>query len=162
MTKLIDLQGQRFGRLTVLHRSGTAANGNALWLCQCDCGNRIVGDAHRLRTGATRSCGCLRRETSRARIQAQPETVAKMKAPITESIRPGMTMRMSLRNRSGVTGVSWDASTEKWVARLMVRGRYVLNEQYDSFRAAVAARRSAEAHHGIKPRLPRGGCSNAG
>jgi hypothetical protein len=35
-------------------------NGRAVWLCQCDCGNfhKTTGDL--LRSGHTKSCGCLR------------------------------------------------------------------------------------------------------
>ena len=32
MTTLIDITGQKFGRLTVIRRCGTAKNGNALWV----------------------------------------------------------------------------------------------------------------------------------
>lgn len=44
-SRAIDLVGQRFGRLTVIKRHGTKKNGNASWLCQCDCGNKVVVDA---------------------------------------------------------------------------------------------------------------------
>lgn len=32
------------------------------WLCQCACGSTTLVTATRLRTGETRSCGCLRKE----------------------------------------------------------------------------------------------------
>lgn len=63
----IDLQGQRFGALTVVEYSGVWRNG-AHWLCVCDCGNLRVVKSQKLRAGKTRSCGCLR-------------PVAKKKAP---------------------------------------------------------------------------------
>lgn len=38
-----DLTGLQFGKLTVLKKSGKKAkDGNPLWLCQCDCGNKLV------------------------------------------------------------------------------------------------------------------------
>ena len=60
MFKVIDLTGQRFGKLTVLEKS-TLNNGhtNANWRCRCDCGNEKIARAASLRSGATRSCGCL-------------------------------------------------------------------------------------------------------
>lgn len=61
MSKLIDLTGQRFGRLTVIERRGSAASGHALWHCKCDCGNYHTTTSNQLHSG-TKSCGCLQRE----------------------------------------------------------------------------------------------------
>lgn len=58
MGKLIDLTGQRFGRLTVLRQEGTNHHRQALWLCECDCGKEIRVAGYNLRTGNTSSCGC--------------------------------------------------------------------------------------------------------
>lgn len=53
-----DLTGKRFGRLTVIKRIGN--NGRqALWLCECDCGNEIQVTTNHLTSGNTQSCGCL-------------------------------------------------------------------------------------------------------
>lgn len=66
MPKFIDLTGQRFGRLTVLDRAGSSAARYARWRCGCDCGAEKVVDGRHLRSGGTKSCGCLQREeTSR-------------------------------------------------------------------------------------------------
>jgi hypothetical protein len=54
--------GQRFGRLVVIERNFTNPRNGAHWLCQCDCGKRVVTRGSRLRVGATRSCGCLKKE----------------------------------------------------------------------------------------------------
>ena len=62
MAKAKELTGQRFGRLTVIHRKGTTSYGTAAWLCQCDCGNRCVISGASLRRGDSNSCGCLRDE----------------------------------------------------------------------------------------------------
>lgn len=66
--KPIDLTGQRFGRLTVVKRSGSTPQKLALWLCKCDCGNEKIIDGHTLRRGGSKSCGCYRteRESERA------------------------------------------------------------------------------------------------
>jgi len=55
--KVVDLTGQRFGKLLVLRRCGSK-NGHAAWLCRCDCGNEKIMSASSLRSG-TKSCGCL-------------------------------------------------------------------------------------------------------
>lgn len=59
---LIDRIGQRHGRLTVVARAGSARNGDAVWECRCDCGGEVAVSASNLRTGDTRSCGCLKRQ----------------------------------------------------------------------------------------------------
>jgi hypothetical protein len=67
----LDLTGLVFGRLQVLARANIPrkvarrAHKAAYWLCRCQCGTAshiVRGDG--LRTGKTRSCGCLRREVS--------------------------------------------------------------------------------------------------
>lgn len=57
-TKLIDISGSRFSRIFVLARHETI-NQRTMWLCECDCGSEVVVDGRNLKSGATRSCGCL-------------------------------------------------------------------------------------------------------
>lgn len=57
MSKLIDLKGQRFGRLLVIERA-ESKNKNSSWLCRCDCGNYSTVSAPNLKSGRTCSCGC--------------------------------------------------------------------------------------------------------
>ena len=62
MGKIKDLTGEVFGRLTVLEMTPERRNRQVVWKCQCECGNitDVVGQA--LRTGHTKSCGCLCRD----------------------------------------------------------------------------------------------------
>lgn len=59
MSRLIDLTGQRFGLLTVLHRSGQP-HSCVYWVCRCDCGSVIEVSGNNLKRGHTVSCGCRR------------------------------------------------------------------------------------------------------
>lgn len=54
--------GRRFGRLTVIERSKTIIPKNVLWVCKCDCGNILEVAGNSLRSGNTKSCGCLKLE----------------------------------------------------------------------------------------------------
>lgn len=72
MPAFIDLTGQRFGRLVAVNRIGNIG-ANAGWLLECDCGNSVRVDSSKLRTGHTRSCGCLRADTTR--LLARQEVV---------------------------------------------------------------------------------------
>ena len=68
MSKLLNLTGQRFGRLVVVERSTNSKNGKARWLCKCDCGNDTVVFSTSLVRGLTHSCGCLNREIASVRF----------------------------------------------------------------------------------------------
>lgn len=61
MGVLINLTGQRFGRLLVIERAGSR-NREALWHCKCNCGNEIYSRGASLRNGLSQSCGCLQKE----------------------------------------------------------------------------------------------------
>lgn len=60
MLALIDISGKTFGRLTV---SSRAAGPGPKWHCLCSCGNSVIVRGEHLRSGSTRSCGCLNNET---------------------------------------------------------------------------------------------------
>lgn len=60
---VVDIAGQRFGRLTVVALAGLGGNGkHARWTCRCDCGGETCVAGQHLRRGNVRSCGCLARE----------------------------------------------------------------------------------------------------
>jgi len=62
----IDNDGQRFGRLVVIQTRGVPGKPRSA-VCRCDCGRITHVDRGKLRSGHTRSCGCLKEDTSRAR-----------------------------------------------------------------------------------------------
>lgn len=63
--KLIDLAGQKFGKLKVLHRCKGISSKHTYWKCVCECGNETVVDAYKLKSGSTKSCGCWKGELER-------------------------------------------------------------------------------------------------
>ena len=60
-----DLSGQVFSRLTVTEKFEIRGRRRVYWLCRCDCGAQrwVIADA--LKSGCTKSCGCLNDETRR-------------------------------------------------------------------------------------------------
>lgn len=65
-----DLRNHRQGRLTAIEAVGLHEGGHVLWRCLCDCGNeKIVQSNNLTRPTGTKSCGCLRREASAARVR---------------------------------------------------------------------------------------------
>lgn len=61
--KIKDLTNMRFGRLTVVSMS-KITNSKVVWTCKCDCGNIKNILSYSLHSGATKSCGCLHREST--------------------------------------------------------------------------------------------------
>ena len=62
-----NLTGQQFGRLVVLAPESVGENRKTRWRCRCACGREIVvGSTHHLKSGNTKSCGCLRSDSSRS------------------------------------------------------------------------------------------------
>lgn len=61
MGTFIDLKGMRFGRLVVLNKE-TKSPGLIKWECICDCGRKCKIRRGDLRSGRTKSCGCIHSE----------------------------------------------------------------------------------------------------
>lgn len=59
----IDLSGMTFTRLKVIERAENDKQGKPMFLCQCQCGRKVVVRGRALRSGHTRSCICLHRDT---------------------------------------------------------------------------------------------------
>lgn len=63
MSKLIDLTGQKFGRLTVIAKDNNRKSSTgSYWVCQCECGKIKSIRSASLRKGEIQSCGCYRKD----------------------------------------------------------------------------------------------------
>lgn len=67
MRKLIDLTGQKFGKLTVIQRDNLTNKKDTYWLCECECnsGQYVSVLGYNLKNGHTNSCGCIRKEKTK-------------------------------------------------------------------------------------------------
>lgn len=54
--KALELEGQKFGKLTVLKRVENNRYNHACWLCQCDCGSTRIVSSQNLSHGSIRAC----------------------------------------------------------------------------------------------------------
>lgn len=72
-----NLNGQRFGKLTVLEETEERKEGCVVWKCQCDCGNVYFVNSRSLIRGDVKSCGCLLNNKSNIQGQRFGKLVAK-------------------------------------------------------------------------------------
>lgn len=64
-----DLTAQTFGNLTVIRREPnyiSKTGQEAVWRCRCQCGSETTVRAGQLRSGHTKSCGCLQQKAASA------------------------------------------------------------------------------------------------
>jgi hypothetical protein len=54
-----NLAGQVFGKLTAKESAGIDSTGKTVWKCLCSCGNTTRTTLLNLKSGNTKSCGCL-------------------------------------------------------------------------------------------------------
>lgn len=74
MSRVIDLTGQRFGKLVVVARGPNTRSGKAKWVCRCDCGGDTCSYSSDLRLGKSTNCGCVRIAKSTARFSSHGKT----------------------------------------------------------------------------------------
>lgn len=94
-----DLVGMRFERLLVIDASITES-GHRRWICKCDCGNKKVIAHSQLKNNITRSCGCLRAETARARMSKHGQAQRGKKSRLYK-IWLGMVSRCTIPSATG-------------------------------------------------------------
>lgn len=69
--RFIDIKGRTYNNLKVLYLV-RFKNKRAEWLCKClNCNNYVIVNSHNLRSGHTKSCGCLVSETLRNDLTGQ-------------------------------------------------------------------------------------------
>lgn len=64
-----NIEGVRFGNLVAIRIVGHKKLGGNIWECRCDCNNICNVDAANLRSGHTKSCGCLKNAKRNTRFR---------------------------------------------------------------------------------------------
>ena len=77
MGKIKDMAGSRYGKLTVKGLDGVR-NGLAWWLCECECGNTAIVRGTSLRSGQTKSCGCIFKQMNATRWYRHGESHTRL------------------------------------------------------------------------------------
>jgi len=103
-----SLTGRRFGRLIATkqladRRDGARKQLRRIWLCRCDCGNKVEVRSDQLRSGITKSCGCLQREAaSRVGRRNLKKSTSTLRAKrLAEGLPPGFNIKNLKGQRFG-------------------------------------------------------------
>lgn len=127
MSKLIDLTGRKFGKLTVVRRSSERTKTNARWECTCECGKTTTVPGCKLTSGHTKSCGCGRGWHN------HPDTKHGMCSTRLYSIWHGMKQRATNPfNKDAVTYINRGIGIcEEWENSFEVFAEWAFSNGYD-------------------------------
>jgi hypothetical protein len=92
----INLSGVEFGRLIVTSIAKADSGGNMRWNCLCKCGNTLEANGASLRSGDSKSCGCLRDEKATKHGMSPGSGVSREYG-----------MYSGARSRAGKTGIEF-------------------------------------------------------
>jgi hypothetical protein len=141
-SRYLDVTGQRFGKLVAVEKLDKSRNNRALWKCICDCGNVCEVSVADLGIN-TLSCGCLKAEI------LTEDCVEKTR------LRNLTSKKRARKTRdSGVKGVVWSKSKQKWVAQIGFKGKHIHLGYFseDDLDLAIEARKAGEEKY-FKPVL---------
>ena len=136
-----DLTGKKFNKLTVIKK---AQDKPVKWLCQCDCGNTITVDTARLKSGAVKSCGCLKT------VKFAKAEIDKFEFHGTNIKQISPERKINKNNKSGTTGVYFHKGTGKYTAVLTLQKKAINLGYFNSKEEAITARKEAEEKY-FKP-----------
>ena len=135
MPTKIDMAGKDFHRLHVTKEAGRDKYGQVVWECSCKCGNTVLVRGRDLRSGNTKSCGCL--DIERAIEQIRKETINH------SNISRIKSKKLSVANTSGVKGVC-PTKDGRWRAYIGHKGKQIFLGDFSRKEDAIYARKEGE------------------
>lgn len=130
----IDISNRQFDRLKVLYVTDKKSKTKSrckIWHCRCECGNECDVLYSDLVSRKVKSCGCLHKE--------------KIKELYVDGTAPcKLNSKIRYTNTSGVTGVWYDKTRNKWCAEITFKGKKYNLGRYEEKIDAINIRKSAE------------------
>lgn len=145
-----DLTGQKFNRLTVLGLAKRNSSGQIQWKCECDCGNIVFATTTYLKSGHTKSCGCLSKEKASKRLMDKKFVEARNNYRKNNFLVEGTSLhlinpkKIRKNNTTGINGVYYDKKLKKYRVRICFKGKSVSFGCYTDLEKAKQARKTAE------------------
>ena len=132
-----NLAGMKFAHLLILKRDEMKKSTHSYWLCQCDCGKQCICRKENLRSGVTRSCGCLQEAQRKVNMK---KAIHFMDGTCVERIACRKTFS---NNTSGHRGV-YRRENNRWRASIGFQGKSYNLGSFATYEEAVQARLDAE------------------
>ena len=134
------LTGKRFGKLFVLAETNNRADeGSIVWQCKCDCGNIIEISSKRLVNGLAISCGCYQKERQKYSMKKLHNRQFKENTNIDLISKK----QANSNSQSGVRGVHWCSSKNKWIASLSFKKK-IYKKAFNNKNDAIKYRKELE------------------
>jgi hypothetical protein len=121
-----DITNNRYGKLVAKYYIRSGKRG-AIWFCECDCGNTCEAYVTDLTNKVKQSCNCLEYEN-------QMKGIKMVRELITDNTNIGKIRSKTpySNTTSGIRGVSWCTSKQKWIATIRFQGHvYYLGSSSD-------------------------------
>ena len=133
-----NLKGKRFGKLLVLRETDNRADrGSIVWQCKCDCGNIVEISSKRLVNGLAISCGCYQKERQKYSMKELHNRQFKENTDLISK------KQANSNSQSGVRGVHWCSSKNKWIASLSFKKK-IYKKAFNNKNDAIKYRKELE------------------
>jgi hypothetical protein len=141
---MVDMAGKVINGIKVIERAGSTKNHNALWLCECKCGQKFNAIGTLLRRGEIVSCGCERpaqAESARGILMAE-KTIDGVVVPL-------LTKKVRSDSKTGHKGVCRRVRKGKvyFEAHITVKGKRIWGPPRTSIADAIADRKKLEEQY---------------
>ena len=143
-SKAIDLTGKanKYGCVAIKRLDIKSKSRNYIWLCKCPaCGKEFEVSTSAFPT--KESCGCLKYKKNIDNIKKAWEINEDLYLEDT-SIMAISNKKMLKNNKSGVKGVFWDSTRNRWVAQIEFKKKNYYLGAYSDIKEAATARKEAE------------------
>ena len=144
--QLVIPEGSKYGKLTVIKKVGRNKHNYIMYECKCDCGNTVIVKGSSLHGGTTQSCGCVATE----HIKKMQPIAANIGRYAGTKIGIISNNKLNSNNTSGIKGVYYVKSRNKWNASIGFRGKTIHLGQFKNKEDAIEARKKAELKY-FKP-----------
>ncbi len=143
-TRMVDLTGQTFNRLTVIcdSKKRTSYSGDVIWKCKCECGNIVYVRSNLLRTGKAGSCGCFKRDLFKVNSRKYMEKNCVENTNLnTISIK-----KPNKNNKIGIRGVIYEDKKNTYLAYIRFQKKTYRLGSFSTKEEAKQVRKEAEEH----------------
>jgi len=140
----LDLAGKIVNGIKVIERAGRTARDNAVWLCECKCGERFLAAGTQLRRGEIVSCGC-----ERPAQAANARNVLMIEKSIDGVAVPLLTKKVRSDSGTGIKGVHRRVrkGKEYFEAYISVKGKRIWAPPRTNLAEAIADRKRLEQEY---------------